>query len=179
MSLAINLRYEVENIDIAGANGALYYHATGPWRYWAGLLRTADGRWFGDEADRGFDFAWREITPSLAADWWRANAPDRLMPPELRDDLGGASRPPEGEPGARPQGDPASRAVAAAYALRKAGRPVSVRAACKAARVDRNHLAKRHPETVKLIEQLAEPDRAPLRGAIDRRAGNLDAWDEG
>jgi hypothetical protein len=79
---------------------------------------------------------------------------------------------------ARPTGDPASRAVAAAMALRKAGKPVSVRAACKAAGVDRKNLTANHPETVQLIEQLAEPDREPSRGSIDRRTGSLDAWDD-
>jgi hypothetical protein len=63
-------------------------------------------------------------------------------------------------------------------ALRKAGKPVSVRAACKEAGVDRKNLAANHPETVRLIEQLAEPDRASPRGASDRRTGNLDAWDD-
>jgi len=74
--------------------------------------------------------------------------------------------------------DPAARAVAAAYALRKEGKPVSVRAACKAAGVDRSNLIARHPETVRLIEQLAEPDREPPSGKHDRRTENLDAWDD-
>ena len=78
----------------------------------------------------------------------------------------------------RSPGDPAARAVAAAYARQKGGEPISIRAVCRDARIDRNNLAKNHPETVRLIEQLAEPDRAPARGTIDCRSRNLDAWDD-
>ena len=78
----------------------------------------------------------------------------------------------------RPPGDPVTRAVAAAYALRRAGKPVSVRAACKAAGVDRNNLAAKYPEAIETIEKLAEPDRKPPEGAADRRTGNLDDWDD-
>src|SRR5262249_14912477 len=51
-----------------------------------------------------------------------------------------ASGPDDSGSKTRPPGDPVARAVAAAYALRRAGKPVSVRAACKAAGVDRKHL---------------------------------------
>lgn len=68
--------------------------------------------------------------------------------------------------------------MAAAYALRKSGKAVSVRSACKAARVDRKHLAVKYPEAIEIIERLAEPDRKPPRGSIDRRTGSFDAWDD-
>ena len=74
--------------------------------------------------------------------------------------------------------DPAIRAVAAAYALLKAGKPVTIRSVCKAAGVDRKNLTAKHPETIKLIEQLGEPDRKPPSGKHDRRTGNLDALDD-
>jgi hypothetical protein len=46
---------------------------------------------------------------------------------------------------------------------------------CAAAKVDRNNLSKRHPEIIKLIEQLAEPDRLPPSGKRDRRTRTLEA----
>ncbi len=76
------------------------------------------------------------------------------------------------------RGDPASRALAAALALRKAGKPVSVRAACEAAGVDRKNLAAKHPEAIEFIERLAEPDRQLRTGMRDRRTGNLEAQDD-
>jgi hypothetical protein len=76
----------------------------------------------------------------------------------------------------RPTLDPAGRAVGAAYALQRAGKPVSVRAACKDAGVDRNNLAVRHPEIVQLLEKMAKADRSPPTKATDRRTGNLDGW---
>jgi len=68
------------------------------------------------------------------------------------------------------------KAMAAAYALNREGKPVSVRAACKRARVDRKNLVDNYPETVALIEALAKPDRALRRGIRDRRTGDVDAW---
>jgi hypothetical protein len=68
--------------------------------------------------------------------------------------------------------------VAAAYALRRAGKPVSVRAVCLAAGVDRKNLTDRYPHVVRLIEQLAQPDRTPPKGLIDRRTEKLDSWDD-
>ena len=44
--------------------------------------------------------------------------------------------------------------------------------------VDRKNLKDNHPEIVQLIQELAEPVRTLPRGAIDRRAGSLDAWDD-
>jgi hypothetical protein len=72
---------------------------------------------------------------------------------------------------------PPARAIAAAYDLKSEGKPVSVRAACERAGVDRNHLAKRYPEAKQIIEELGEPDRAPRRGVHDRRTGKLDGVD--
>ena len=97
-------------------------------------------------------------------------------PPAPRE--GGQASPSAAGSKAMMPGDPAARAVAAAYSLRKAGKPVSVRAACAAARVDRKNLAAKYPEAIKIIEQLAEPDRSPPKGGTDRRTGNRDAWDE-
>ncbi len=79
---------------------------------------------------------------------------------------------------AKPPRDPASRAVAAALTLRREGKPVSIRAACKAAGVDRKNLAANYPETIRLIASLAEPDRKPPSGKRDRRTGILDAVDD-
>jgi len=73
---------------------------------------------------------------------------------------------------------PAARAVAAALALRKEGKPVSIRAACAAAGADRKNLAAKHPESIKLIKQLGKPDRTPPKGGIDRRTKGLDAFYE-
>lgn len=115
------------------------------------------------------------------------NSPAGSDPP---DRIGSTPGPPEGLPDpdaiglaasgskSRPPGDPAARAVAAAYELQKLGKPISIRAVCRKAGVDRNNLSENHPETVKLIEQLAEPDRTPRRGVVDRRTENLDAWDD-
>jgi hypothetical protein len=69
-------------------------------------------------------------------------------------------------------------ALGAALDLKKEGKPVSLRAVCKRAGVDRKNLRERHPDTVRAIEALAQPDRAPRRGAHDRRTGNLDAIDD-
>ncbi len=79
---------------------------------------------------------------------------------------------------ASPPGDPASRAVAAAYQLRKGGKSVTIRAVCRAAGVDRNNLADNHPEIIQLIRQLGEPDRKPPSGTRDRRTGDLQAVDD-
>jgi hypothetical protein len=78
----------------------------------------------------------------------------------------------------KPPGDPASRAVAAAYALRKKGEPISVRAVCAAAKVDRKNLAANHPEIIELIETLAQPDRKPPSGQHDRRTATFEALDD-
>ena len=75
--------------------------------------------------------------------------------------------------------DPVNRVVAAGYALQKAGKRVTARAACAAAvpPVERKSLAKRHPEVIKLLNILDTPDRNPRKGAKDRRTGNIEAVD--
>lgn len=72
---------------------------------------------------------------------------------------------------------PPARAVAAAYDLKREGKPVSLRAACERAKVDRANLRKRYPQVVKVIEGMSLADRAPRRGFRDRRTGSPDAVD--
>jgi hypothetical protein len=105
----------------------------------------------------------------IRASWWRSQPTAETGSP------GGTT---ETKVESKPPGDPASRAVAAALALRKQGKLVSVRAACLVAKVDRKNLTARHPETIEFIEQLAEPDRKPSSGKHDRRTGFLDALDD-
>ncbi len=84
----------------------------------------------------------------------------------------------EAAPVARPEElTPPARAIAAAYDLQKEGKPVSLRAACDKAKVDRANLRRRYPDAVKAIEALSEADRAPRRGVWDRRTGDVDGWD--
>jgi hypothetical protein len=78
----------------------------------------------------------------------------------------------------RPLGDPASQAIAAALSLHKQGKPVSVRSACKTARVDRNHLADKYRQAVELIKKLSLPDRKPPMAKWDRRTRSLEAVDD-
>jgi hypothetical protein len=80
---------------------------------------------------------------------------------------------------------PAGKAAAAAYELRRLGEPISLRAVCERAGVDRGNLRKRHPETVQMIKEMATPDRAPKRGTHDHRTeddhlgtGDIDAVDD-
>lgn len=85
-------------------------------------------------------------------------------------------------PAVAPKGDgltPPARAIAAAYDLQKEGKPVSLRAACEQAKVDRANLRKRHPDAVRTIEALSSPDRTIRRGVRDRRTGDVDGWDSG
>jgi hypothetical protein len=101
------------------------------------------------------------------------------------------SRPQAGQPDARPSGaepspelpsntlTPAAKAMAAAYELLKEGKPVSLKAACQRAGVDRKNIRERHPEVMKIINTLAAPDRSPPRGTHNRRTGTIDAVDEG
>jgi hypothetical protein len=120
---------------------------------------------------QGFDAIDRSRVTEVVA------ALNSIKPPAIAGDTD-SKKPPSPEGKSKPLDGPASRVVAAAYTLQKAGKPVSVRAACKAAGVDRNNLAANHPEIVKLIEQLAEPDRKPRSGLRDRRTGNLDGCDD-
>jgi hypothetical protein len=164
------------------------------------VFKTSGGRWFlcgNFGAERWFGFImgrnhrdYPEIDPAHAAHRFLDDGCE--LPPELRSVVevhttsGATPLPEAAAPIAAGNGkpdsgiatlDPASRAVAAAHELHKAGKPVSVRAACRIARVDRKNLAARHPETIELIERLGEPDRTPRKGRIDPRTGNLDAYE--
>jgi len=72
----------------------------------------------------------------------------------------------------------AGKALAAAFELRKEGKPVSLKAACDRAKVDRKNIRKRHPDILAFIKALAAADRSPPRMTRDRRTGNFDAVDE-
>jgi hypothetical protein len=72
---------------------------------------------------------------------------------------------------------PPARAVAAAYDLKREGKPVSLRAACERAGVDRGNLRKRYPEAIATIEAMSHADRDLRSGLRDRRTGNIDAVD--
>jgi hypothetical protein len=74
---------------------------------------------------------------------------------------------------------PGARAIAAAYALQKAGKRVSILGACRMAKVDRNNLKNKFPEVVKAIIAMGKPDRTPRSGVRDRRTGEVLAVDEG
>jgi hypothetical protein len=73
---------------------------------------------------------------------------------------------------------PPARAIAAAYDLQREEKPVSLRAACERAKVDRANLRKRYPEAVKTIEALSLSQVKPRRGATDRRTGTVHALDD-
>lgn len=72
---------------------------------------------------------------------------------------------------------PAARALAAAVELQLAGKPVSIRAACERAGVDRTNLRKLHPDVVQLLERMSDPDLSPRRGYRDSRSGSVDGFD--
>ncbi|CAN5903275.1 hypothetical protein BH23PLA1_BH23PLA1_35630 [soil metagenome] len=73
---------------------------------------------------------------------------------------------------------PPGKALAAAYDLKREGRPVTIKAACARARVDRSHLTNRYPEAVQLIKALGTPDRQLSRGWKDRETGTMEAWND-
>ena len=112
---AINLARNFEKID---PDGGIYCRAARHGRYWPGLLRTKDGRWFADESAayhaKRYDFHWREITAEMAAEWWQERCPEDLMPPELRSDLRAQLRKEaaglaaENAPAEEPPGNPAA-----------------------------------------------------------------------
>jgi hypothetical protein len=155
---------------------------TGRWRIEPMMARAIPmPRYFFEPVD-----LFREITPAAVAEWFYENL--GRVPQEvgaiiaaraangpagtLRETPAAMEVPPQGDPES-----PAIRVVAAAYALRKEGKAVSLRAACERARADRASLRKGHPEIVALVKTMATPDRSPSRGAIDRRTGDVDAWD--
>jgi hypothetical protein len=73
---------------------------------------------------------------------------------------------------------PGSKAVGAAYELKKRGERVNLSAACRLAGVDRGHVRTRYKEDADTIRLLAQADRAPPRGIRDARTGRTDAIDD-
>jgi hypothetical protein len=73
---------------------------------------------------------------------------------------------------------PGARAVAAAYDLQKERKPISIRAACDRAAVDRAHLRDKYPEAVDAIRRMKTPGRSPRAGLRDKRTGDIDAVDD-
>jgi hypothetical protein len=114
----------------------------------------------------------------------RLAAPNRqLVPPSLETES--RSIPPRPSPrSTRRENDgprkpsPGSRALTAALDLKKEGLPVSVKAACERAGVDRKNVTRRYPPIAKAIREMASPDRTPRGATWDRRTGRLDAVDE-
>lgn len=93
---------------------------------------------------------------------------------------GKTSAPPASGTEAEPQRDalnPAALAIAGAYELKTSGKPVSLKAACERAGVDRKNIQKRHPEVAKAIRAMSEPDRTIRPGTRDRRTGTADGVD--
>src|SRR5262249_22244184 len=97
----------------------------------------------------------------------------------LREDLADSTKTRQAS-GPQPLSDskPPARVIAAVYQLKLEGRPISLRAACERAGVDRKHLRARYPETAIMIQQLAKATRTPRRGKRDARTGALHAVDE-
>jgi hypothetical protein len=77
-----------------------------------------------------------------------------------------------------PKLEPGSRALGAAYQLQSQGKPVSLKAACEIAKVDRANLRKNHPKVVRAIQMLSAPDSPIHRGARNCRTGNVDAIED-
>lgn len=70
------------------------------------------------------------------------------------------------------------RATAAAYALLREGKRVSIKAVCDRADLDRSHLMKRYPKAVAIIKQIGAPTRDLRRGS-KTRDGQIEAADDG
>jgi hypothetical protein len=70
------------------------------------------------------------------------------------------------------------RALGAAADLKTEGRPVTLKAVCQRAKIDRGHLRERYPEVVRAIRTLGTPDRTPRPGTRDRRTGDIDGVDD-
>jgi hypothetical protein len=79
----INLSGQIEVID---SNDSIWYRATTERGQWSGLVRTRDGRWYGDE---DIQLPWQEVTPYDAFRWCKSNRPDHPIPPVLIDDVNG------------------------------------------------------------------------------------------
>ena len=133
----------------------------------------------------------REVTPDRAMAWCQYHG--LAVPRVLEDQLaqrneasadGSAARPANGAVAApvrvrNGELSPASKAIAAAYDLKKAGKLMSLTAVCRLARVDRNNLRQRFPDIIGIIQEMAAPDRTPRRGVRDKRTGMTNAIDDG
>ena len=73
---------------------------------------------------------------------------------------------------------PGARALGAVIDLRKEGVPVSLKAACGRAGVDRANLRKNYPDAAEAIKAMSGSERAPRRRAKDRRTESIDAIDD-
>ena len=73
--------------------------------------------------------------------------------------------------------NPKDKAIAAMMDLQQKRQPISLRAVCTKAKIDRGHLVAKYPEVIKMIENLAGPDRVLKRGIFDQRNSNLDAFE--
>jgi hypothetical protein len=102
----------------------------------------------------------------------KAGIDTRLAP---REDEGAAAPPASGS---RPAPTPPARALAAALDLQKEGNPVSLRAVCERAGVDRANLRSNYPDAVSAIRLMMAPDRTPKRGVRNVRTGGFDAVDD-
>jgi hypothetical protein len=102
------------------------------------------------------------------------------VPPEIRQAARSAAAGGDGSgvEAGKPALTPGARVVAAAYELQKEGKPISLRAACDRARVDRANLRKNYPEAVEAVRRMMAPDRTPRRGVRNRRTGDIDALDD-
>ena len=69
--------------------------------------------------------------------------------------------------------------MAAAYELQKERKPISLRAACDRAGVDRANLRENYPEAAEAVRRMKTPDRKLRRGVRNRRTGDIDAVDDG
>ena len=81
---------------------------------------------------------------------------------------------PKSELPSEPAAGIAARAVAVAYALKREGKRISVRAVAKRAGIDRDNLSKNYPDIAHLIYHMNTPDRDKLSGSKDTN-GNLEA----
>jgi hypothetical protein len=73
---------------------------------------------------------------------------------------------------------PGNKAIAAALDLKREGLPVSLKAACERAGVDRANIRRRYPDAVKAIRALSVPDGVIPRATRDSRTGDFDVVDE-
>ena len=68
--------------------------------------------------------------------------------------------------------DPGSKAIGAAYQLRKEGKRITQNAVCKLAKVDRKNLSRRYPEVVIAIRNMGTADMLPRHTSRDGSNGD-------